>query len=974
MTSSLLWVALCLLLPSPFRAFKPLFSLDGESLTHRQITVRAVLRKTAEACQSLATAEGRGFSLTIDDSLTVTKVQSACSSDGSALLSFTAFHTAVAKLYFSNALVDVAMALSEKHHFDDEAFSGGRDVITSGVSAVKESVKAQRFLSGRLVLGWVCHTLQDFYSHSNWVELGNRVPYTTLIRPDLPLTNLADPSTPTCRNCVAGNCNDNILSEVLQQGLLTSGYFNLLFSAKPAGKCSHGGSFDQTSGQDAVGGINKDDVGASHGHMHQVAAEVAVAATTELLEDIRAFAGDRGFLRLMGLSQSSVLCFVIDTTGSMKDDIAEAKRVSFSIIDSKRGSQQEPSAYILVPFNDPGFGPLLTTTDADIFKQKINELQAKGGGDIPELCLSGLQVLALTGAPPSSEIFVVRDAPAKDAALKSTVPALIESTKSVVTFMLTDNLRSSRRRRRDTVGGTSNRLPESDAQLYRDLARASGGQAIEVTKAELPQATSVIQDASGNALVTVLQVSRTPGKPENFTFTVDSSIQNLTVYITGGSLSFAMSSPTGVSQNSQTSGPLGTMETVGNLRRISLNSANQTGSWEIRIISTEPYTLKVIGQSSFNFIYSFVEAANPGAHGDFSLKEGRPLSGANASLLVTVTGSDTATVSEVSLVDASGSREVNGTLRSLGEGSFLVTLADVPEGEFVVRLRGEDSAPSRSQTGGGFQRQASTQVKTSSFSVTAVSNSTVLEPGSTVSLRFTVTAANGTSGTFAVRATNDRGFVSASPATVTMTTGGTAEGTVTLTAPASTASGTDITVTIEMENTGTSDTNYAVLQLSVVTKITDFTPPQCQAVTVSASNCPVVCSHGDAIWELSANVTDGNGTGVDRVTLRLGNGTLNTSTATGAGGENVTVVSYTAPCCSDAVELVVIDRAGNVGRCAASIGKAVTATTLAITSAPGANVTGSPVVAITSSGGRCASLSLGLGLGVAFCLLLGGLL
>ena len=157
--------------------------------------------------------------------------------------------------------------------------------------------------------------------------------------------------------------------------------------------------------------------------------------------------------------------------------------------------------------------------------------------------------------------------------------------------------------------------------------------------------------------------------------------------------------------------------------------------------------------------------------------------------------------------------------------------------------------------------------------------------------------------------------------------------------------------------------------ISLSLQITDFTPPQCQAVTVSASNCPVVCSHGDAIWELSANVTDGNGTGVDRVTLRLGNGTLNTSTATGAGGENVTVVSYTAPCCSDAVELVVIDRAGNVGRCAASIGKAVTATTLATTSAP---VTGSPVVATTSSGGRCASPFMGLG--VALCLFLGGLL
>lgn len=56
----------------------------------------------------------------------------------------------------------------------------------------------------------------------------------------------------------------------------------------------------------------------------------------------------------MGLYQASALCFVIDTTGSMRDDIAEAKRVSFDIIDRKRGTEQELSTYILVPFNDPG--------------------------------------------------------------------------------------------------------------------------------------------------------------------------------------------------------------------------------------------------------------------------------------------------------------------------------------------------------------------------------------------------------------------------------------------------------------------------------------------------------------------------------------------------------------------------------------------------------------------------------------------
>ena len=56
----------------------------------------------------------------------------------------------------------------------------------------------------------------------------------------------------------------------------------------------------------------------------------------------------------MGIARSSVLCFVIDTTGSMSDDIDEARNVAYQIIDSKRGTQDEPSEYILVTFNDPG--------------------------------------------------------------------------------------------------------------------------------------------------------------------------------------------------------------------------------------------------------------------------------------------------------------------------------------------------------------------------------------------------------------------------------------------------------------------------------------------------------------------------------------------------------------------------------------------------------------------------------------------
>eukprot|EP00063_Salmo_salar_P069230 XP_014044065.1 PREDICTED: von Willebrand factor A domain-containing protein 7-like isoform X2 [Salmo salar] len=161
--------------------------------------------------------------------------------------------------------------------------------------------------------------------------------------------------------------------------------------------------------------------------------------------------------------------------------------------------------HFLKPKTD--FGPLMRTTDPDVFKAQINALSADGGGDFPEMSLSGLQV-ALTGAPPSSEIFLFTDAPAKDLNLMGTVIALIERTKSVVSFFLTGSLGLRRRRASDQGQGQvqHSRMVESDSQLYMELSQASGGQAIQVTKTELPKATSIIVESSSSSLVTLTPI------------------------------------------------------------------------------------------------------------------------------------------------------------------------------------------------------------------------------------------------------------------------------------------------------------------------------------------------------------------------------------------------------------------------------------------------------------------------------------
>ncbi|KAL4601513.1 von Willebrand factor A domain-containing protein 7-like [Arapaima gigas] len=227
----------CLLLCVRTLAFKPI-AWGKSSLSHGDITEIAILRKTAEVCQDLALVEGRPFSLTIDNSLTASRVLSACFPDSDpSLLSDLKFRASIIVLCASNWAVDLGHTFFiSKYHFDDESFVEGRNLITEGVHSVKASVKMENFLSARVTLGTVFHTLQDFYSHSDWIEMKNKVPFSTLIQPNLPLENLADRGTPTCRDCVGGNCKDNILPEILNAKKLTSGYFGVFSSSKPKGR------------------------------------------------------------------------------------------------------------------------------------------------------------------------------------------------------------------------------------------------------------------------------------------------------------------------------------------------------------------------------------------------------------------------------------------------------------------------------------------------------------------------------------------------------------------------------------------------------------------------------------------------------------------------------------------------------------------------------------------------------------------
>ncbi|GAA6112009.1 von Willebrand factor A domain-containing protein 7-like [Tachysurus ichikawai] len=444
-------------------------------------------------------------------------------------------------------------------------------------------------------------------------------------------------------------------------------------------------------------------------------------------------------------------------------------------------------------------------------------------------------------------------------------------------------------------------------QVYYDLAQASGGQVIEVTKETLGQATSIIADISSSTLVTLFQAVRNPVDTENFSVFVDSSVLNLTIYITGNSPDYTITSPSGVSQSStELNGTLGLIQRVGNFHTVRPNIA-EVGLWLFSIKSTQMYTIKVVGQSAVDFMFDFVELSQ-GLHPSYSVLNSRPAIDSTVTLLVSMVGGDSVSLTEVSLVKASSSISLNGSLEEVATGQYLVTFNSIPAREFTVRVFGQISVSRYSAN--TFQRQSPTQFQASTVTITTQPVGT-MEPGKQFTLPFTL-ATNGIAGSFNIRVSNDHNFETQFNTSITLESRVRVIDTVTLTVPENTPSGTDVTVTIEAEAVDGSDSNYAVLRIAIIAPITDFTPPLCEAVSVNA-NCSGNCSLSS--WYLTANVTDGNGSGIQSVRILQGNGNLTTTTVFSDTGMNVTMVIYNASCCSQDLELVAVDEAGNVAPC-----------------------------------------------------------
>lgn len=311
-------------------------------------------------------------------------------------------------------------------HCDDEKIKECHERLKKAKTEIKNMLKVGDVTSARSKLGRMLHTVQDFYSHTNWVEMGHRsrAQISQKLSREWPLEfDLAPIDVMACQDCGYGgvprsswpkqrlsdescrkhvnpsdplnifskgavgvcikakelfsthvppDCRDNLLPDLsVGKKYLTSGYFGTNYTLrqdKPPYKCSHGGPFDR----DATGreGISKDTSSpfmSPHWYEHKYAAALADRATIQYIDDVR-----------------EELC----------------------------GKDKDPKECGLLRLL---FGVRPTFTDPDASTAAISALRVGDGGDCPELAMAGIQnVVPATSA--FGQVFIWTDGGAKDAA------------------------------------------------------------------------------------------------------------------------------------------------------------------------------------------------------------------------------------------------------------------------------------------------------------------------------------------------------------------------------------------------------------------------------------------------------------------------------------------------------------------------------------------------------------------------------
>eukprot|EP00118_Oscarella_pearsei_P016938 m.165733 g.165733 ORF g.165733 m.165733 type:complete len:5158 (+) comp38902_c0_seq1:154-15627(+) len=294
------------------------------------------------------------------------------------------------------------------------------------------------------------------------------------------------------------------------------------------------------------------------------------------------------------------LTFVMDTTGSMFDDIKQVKQAANAIFEAVLSKPGVPvQNFVLVPFSDPDVGPVTVTRSTEIFKNALDYLYIDGGGDCEEMAVSAIKV-ALEESLPGSFVFVFTDASAKDFQQSEMVVSLIQATRSTVVFVLTGDC-------------GYRHFPEY--LVYGKIATVSKGKIFQLDKKRrVGPVLKYINVMVAARLVSVVYRVNLPSGTQVFSFPVDSCLLNLIITVATNGLFDELA----LGENEPdvlVTGPDGrhNFSLIVDEKSVKVFHEPEPlpGQWQVEVKSNLEYSIYVDGRSFCDFQTSFFYALTP---------------------------------------------------------------------------------------------------------------------------------------------------------------------------------------------------------------------------------------------------------------------------------------------------------------------------------------------------------------------------
>ncbi|MFT7722871.1 MAG: VWA domain-containing protein [Roseateles sp.] len=619
----------------------------------------------------------------------------------------------------------------------------------------------------RREIGRALHTLQDFFSHSNWINISGGDPGLGInVLPRLAANQ------DTCERGLSSLGSGTLAG--LGLSTTTTGYFSLVL-APPDGKCNHGLGLDP--------GIHKDEPGRTG---HAAARAAAVNATEGLIRQVLAAPGVAGNERAIRafLDVRGAVGFIVDTTGSMGSVIAGVKSSIGRIVTAVAGGANPPDRYVLVDFNDPSVSSATVTANAPTLLSAANALFASGGDDCPELAMTGA-LRAVNASPDASQLYLFTDASAKDSGLAGNVITQARAKQITISFL--------------TFGSCSPIDP-----AYYAIAGETGGQVYELarTTAETEKIFGLVNPyVAGNPKPVF--IGRGPiGGSRSIEFPIDPAATSLQVSAAVGAGSTArLLNPAGREVAAGQPGVTITPVAGGTLFAV---TAPAPGTWRVVLAGTGSFDLSVTADSPIELNrFQFVESRGREGHAGLFPIKSQPLAGAvqqsRATLLGPVASANFRLVSEAGSLIAELPTTQGGELNAdEWAASFLL-----PAQQFRVQVAGLDGG------GKAYLRTYPQLFLGRTVKVEALGGGFGnFAPGRNTVVRFQVTNLGATD-TFTATVADERGFVrAATPAIATLAPNQSRVIDVPVVIPASAAVGTTNNISLSVK--GASSANGSV--------------------------------------------------------------------------------------------------------------------------------------------------------------------